>query len=211
MDYSTPGFLFHPRACSNSCPSSWWCHPTISSSVILFSSCLQSFPTLWSFLMSQFFSSGGQSIGASPSVLPMNIQDWFPLGWLIWSLSSPRDPQEFSPTPQFKSIKSLFFKYACIKCSSIFWSIPSLFNFLWSIQWRQKEYITSYIVKCYQRSWRKKDTGHFQSIYSESASGWHWLKYYILQNVWKKVNWDQQKYFGPSSEDSFGCHDFHVF
>ena len=71
-----------PKACTNSCLSSWWCHPTISSSVILFSSCLQSFPASWSFPMSQFFSSGGQSIGASASasVLPMNIHDWFPLG-----------------------------------------------------------------------------------------------------------------------------------
>ena len=71
------------RACSNSCPSSWWCHPAISSSVVPFSSCLQSFPALGSFPMSQFFASGGQSIGvsASASVLPMNIQDWFPLGW----------------------------------------------------------------------------------------------------------------------------------
>ena len=71
-----------PGACSNSCPSSWWCHPTISSSVIPFSSCLQSFLTSGSFPMSQLFTSGGQSIGASASgsVLPMNIQDWFPLG-----------------------------------------------------------------------------------------------------------------------------------
>ena len=63
-----------PRACSNSCPSSLWCHPTISSSIIPFSSCLQSFPTSGSFPMSQFFASGGQSIGvsASASVLPMN-------------------------------------------------------------------------------------------------------------------------------------------
>ena len=69
-------------AYSNSCPSSWWCHPTISSSVFPFSFCLQSFPTSESFPMSQFFVSGGQSIGASAStsVLPMNIQDWFPLG-----------------------------------------------------------------------------------------------------------------------------------
>ena len=68
--------------CSNSCPSSQWCHPTISSSVIPFSSHLQSFPASGSFPMSQFFTSGGQSIGASASasVLPMNIQDWFPLG-----------------------------------------------------------------------------------------------------------------------------------
>ena len=71
-----------PGACSNSCPSSWWCHPTISTSVVLFSSCLQSFPISGSFPRSQLFTSGGQSIGvsASASVLPMNIQDWFPLG-----------------------------------------------------------------------------------------------------------------------------------
>ena len=69
------------RACSNSCPSSQWCHPTISSSVVPFSSCLQSFPASGSFPMSQFSTSGGQSIGvlASASVLPMNIQDWFSL------------------------------------------------------------------------------------------------------------------------------------
>ena len=71
------------RACSNSCPLSWWCHPTISSSVVPFSSCLQSFPASGSFLMSQFFSSGGQSIGvsASTSVLPLNVQDYFQ-SWL---------------------------------------------------------------------------------------------------------------------------------
>ena len=68
-------------ACSNSCPSSQWCHPTISSSVIPFSSGLQSFPESGSFTMSQFFLSGGQNIGVSASVLPMNIQGWFPLGW----------------------------------------------------------------------------------------------------------------------------------
>ena len=73
-----PCLSLTPRACSNSCPSS----PTISSSVVPFSSCLQSFPASGSFLRSQFFASGGQSIGASASVsvLPMNIQDWFPLG-----------------------------------------------------------------------------------------------------------------------------------
>ena len=72
--------------CSNSCPSSQWCHPTIWSSVVPFSSCLQSFPASGSFQMSQFFASGGQSIGvsASASGLPMNIQDWFPLGWTGW-------------------------------------------------------------------------------------------------------------------------------
>ena len=71
-----------PVLCSNSCPSSQWCHPTNSYSVIPFSSCLQSFPASGSFQMSQFFTSGGQNIGASAStsVLPMNIQGWFPLG-----------------------------------------------------------------------------------------------------------------------------------
>ena len=69
-----------PGACSNSCPSSWWCHPTLSSSVIPFSSCLQSFPALESFLIIRLFASGGQSIGASASasVRLINIQDWFP-------------------------------------------------------------------------------------------------------------------------------------
>ena len=75
-----------PRVYSNSCPSSQWHHPIISSSVGPFSSCLQSFPASGSFQMRQFFASGGQSIGisASASVLPMNIQDWFPLGWIGW-------------------------------------------------------------------------------------------------------------------------------
>ena len=75
-----------PGAYSNSCPASRWCHPTISSSVIPFSSCLQSFPASGSFQVSQFFASGGQSIGvsASASILPMNIQDRFPLGWTGW-------------------------------------------------------------------------------------------------------------------------------
>ena len=75
-----------PGVYSNSCPLSPWCHPTISSSVVPFSSCLQSFPASGSFQMSQFFASGGQSIGvsASASVLPMYIQDWFPLGWTGW-------------------------------------------------------------------------------------------------------------------------------
>ena len=83
MDCSTlPWPSPTPGACSNSCPLSQWCHPTISFSVVPFSSCLQSFPASGSFQMSQFFASGGQSIGASAlaSVLPMNIPDWFPLG-----------------------------------------------------------------------------------------------------------------------------------
>ena len=75
-----------PGVYSNSSPLSRWCHPTISSSVIPFSSCLQSFLASGSFQMSQFFASDGQSVGvsASTSVLPLNIQDWFPLGWTSW-------------------------------------------------------------------------------------------------------------------------------
>ena len=78
--------LSMPGVYSSSCPLSQWCHPTISSSVVPFSSRLQSFPASGSFQMSQFFASGGQSVGVSAStlVLPMNIQDWFPLGWTGW-------------------------------------------------------------------------------------------------------------------------------
>ena len=90
-----------PKVYSNSCPQSRWCHPTISSSVVYFSSCLQSFPASGSFLRSQFFPSGGQRIGvsASASVLPMNIQDWFPWGWTGWiSLQSKGLSRVFSNT-----------------------------------------------------------------------------------------------------------------
>ena len=99
----TPGF--HP----NSCPLSWWCHTTISSSIVPFFSCPQSFPASGSFHMGQLFTSGGQNIGvsASTSVLSMNTQDWSPLGWTGWISLQSRDSHESSPTPQFKSINSL--------------------------------------------------------------------------------------------------------
>ena len=90
-----------PGVYSNSCPLSWWCHPTISSSVVPFSSHLQSFPALGSFPMSRFFASGSQSIGvsASASVLPMNTQNWSPLGWTGWiSLQSKGLSRVFSNT-----------------------------------------------------------------------------------------------------------------
>ena len=90
-----------PGDYSNSCPLSWWCHPTISSSVVPFSSCRQSFPASGSFPVSRFFASGGQSIGpsASASVLPMNIQDWSPLEWTGWiSLQSKGLSRVFSNT-----------------------------------------------------------------------------------------------------------------
>ena len=104
MDFSTPGLPVcpspTPRVYPNSCPLSQWCHSAISSSVIPFSSHLQSFPASGSFL-SRFFASGGQSIGvsASTSVLPVNTQDWFPLGWTGWiSLQSKGLSRVFSNT-----------------------------------------------------------------------------------------------------------------
>ena len=94
-----------PGVYSNSCPLSRWCHSTILSSVVPFSSCLQSFLALEFFQMSQFFTLGGQSIGASASasVLPVNIQDWFPLGWTDWiSLLSKRPSRVFTNTTVLK-------------------------------------------------------------------------------------------------------------
>ena len=99
--YRLPCPLPSPRICLNSGTLSKWCHPTISSSVNPFSSCPQSFPASGSFPMSQFFTSGGQSTGAlaSPLILPMNIQDWFPLGLTGWlSLQSKGLSRVFSNT-----------------------------------------------------------------------------------------------------------------
>ena len=108
-----------PGACSNSCPLSRWCHPTISPSVVPFSSCLQSFPSSGSFLMSQFFTSGGLSIGASDSasVLPINIQGWFPLGLTdLISLRSKGLSRVFSsPTVQ----KHQFFSISPSLCPTL--------------------------------------------------------------------------------------------
>ena len=92
-----------PRVYSNSSLLSQWCHPIISSSVVPFFSCLQSFAASGSSSRSQFFTSGGQSIGASASVLPIHIQDWSPF--------TPRNSQESSPISQFKSIRSLVLRF----------------------------------------------------------------------------------------------------
>ena len=105
-----------PGICSNSCPVNWCCHPTILSSVLRFSSCLQSFPASGSFPMSQFFTSGGQSFGVpdSSSILPMNIQDWFPLGVTGWiSLQSKGLSRVFSNTTARKhKFLALIFLYS---------------------------------------------------------------------------------------------------
>ena len=104
-----------PRVYSNSYPLSWWCHPTMSCSVVPFSSRLQSFPELGSFQMSQFFASGGQNIGvpASASVLPMNIQDWFPLE--LTSLISLQSKGTLKSLLQHHSSKA-----SSLQCSALF-------------------------------------------------------------------------------------------
>ena len=111
-----------PGVCSNSCPLSQWCQPTVSSSVTLFSSCPQSFPSSGSFPMSWFFASGGQSIGAlaSASVLPMNIQGWFPLGLTdLISLLSKGLLRVFSSTIIWKHL---------LRCSAFFMiQLPHLY------------------------------------------------------------------------------------
>ena len=114
MDCNMPGFPVHHQL-----PELAQTHvlrvagPTISSSVVPFSSCFQSFPASGSFPMSQFFTSSGQSIGvsASTSFLSMNIQDWFPLGWTGLIPLQSKDSQESSPTPQFQSINSSAFSF----------------------------------------------------------------------------------------------------
>ena len=114
-----------PRVYSNSCPLSRWCHPAISSSVVPFSSCPQSLPASGSFLTSQFFTSGGQSmrVSASASVLLMNIQDWFPLGWTGWiSLQSKGLSRVFSNTAvqkkQFFGVTSCPCNRPLLTCTS---------------------------------------------------------------------------------------------
>ena len=119
MNRSTPGLPVHHQlpelklklTNSNSCPSSWWCHPTNWSSVIPFSSHLQSFPPSGSSLVSQFFASCGQSIrvSASASFLPMNTQDWSPLGWTGWICVQSKGLSRVSSN--FKCINSLAFSF----------------------------------------------------------------------------------------------------
>ena len=103
LPWSSPS----PGVCSNSCPLSQWCHPTISSSVIPISSCPQSFPASGSFLMCQLFTSSNQSTGASASVLSMNIQAWFPLGWTGWISLQPKGLSRVFSSTTVQHINSL--------------------------------------------------------------------------------------------------------
>ena len=134
-----------PGAYSNSCPSSWWCHPTISSSAFPFSSCLKSFPATGSFPVSPFFTSGGQSTGvsASASVLSMNIQDWFPLGWTgLISLQSLGLSRVFSITTvqkhQFFSTQLSFWWLSHVQLFVTPWTVAHQSTL--SIEFSRQEY-----------------------------------------------------------------------
>ena len=146
-----------PGAYSNSCPSSRWCHPIISSSVVPFSSRLQSSPASGSFPMSRFFTSGGQSIGvsASASVLPMNIQDWFPLRWAGWISLQSRRLQGLHIILYFGlyiiivkvKAKNIKFQIMHIKINvSRFFKRPSLCDHL-------QCYYSPCVVSCFSRAW----------------------------------------------------------
>ena len=112
------------------CPLSQWCHPTISSSVVPFSSCPQSFPASGSFPMSQLFASGGQSIGvsASTSVLPMNIQDWSPLGWTGWMSLQSKVLSRFFPNTTIQ-------KHQFLSSQPAFWSKSHICSWLLAKTW----------------------------------------------------------------------------
>ena len=112
--------ITNSRSLQNSYPLSRWCHPTISSSVVPFSFCPQSFAASGSYQMNQLFASGGQSIGVSASVLPMNIQDWFPLGWTGWIFLQPKGlSRVFSNTTQ---------RWCLFQKHQFFGSQPSLWS-----------------------------------------------------------------------------------
>ena len=118
--------LLSPEVCSNPCPLSQWHYLTNSSSATPFFFCLQSFPASEFFPMSWLFTSGGQNTGvsAAASILPVNIQDWFPLGLMVWFPCSPGDSRESSPAPQFESISSSVLSLLCgpmLRCVSDYW------------------------------------------------------------------------------------------
>ena len=112
-----------PRACSNSCPLSWWCHPTILSPVVPFSSHLQFFPASGSFLMSWLLASGDQSLELQHQSFQWAFRTDFLYDWLVWSPCSPGDSEESSPTPQLKSMSSLAFSF-------LYWAISHIHTWL---------------------------------------------------------------------------------
>ena len=153
-----------PRACLNSCPSSWWCHPTISSSVVHFSSCFQSFSASGSFQMSQLFSSGGQSVGVSASalVLPMNIQDWFPLGWTSWiALQSKGLSGVFSSTTVQKHqfFGAIYIGRAWLNDSSVLYGVKGghMMLFSWHMAWSWGSQMS--LLTCLTPCWGDGEAG----------------------------------------------------
>ena len=146
-----------PRVYSNSCPLSQWCHPTVSSSVVPFSPCLQSFPASGFFQMNQFFTSGGQNIGvsASTSVLPMSIQDGFPLGWTGWiPLQSKGLSRVFSNTTvQKHQVYGLSLgKFIILLTDDKYFvtsmrPISRIEQILWKAKWRHKRKPWSLVIR----------------------------------------------------------------
>ena len=135
MDCSIPGFPVHHQLmkCSNSCPSSQWCYPSILSSVVPFSTWLQSFPASGSFPISQVFALSGQSIGLSASalVLPMNIQDWFPLGSTGWISLQSRDSTYWLVLGEFWRYFGICADNYVISQINSFVSLSHLYDILW--------------------------------------------------------------------------------
>ena len=125
-----------PRGCSNSCPLSWWCQPTISSSVIPFSSCSESFPASESFPVSQLFTSSDQRIGASASILSVNIQGWFPLEWTgLISLLSKGLSRVFSSTTVWKHQFMGLLYGSCLTSVHDYWKNWLIYLYVNYLRW----------------------------------------------------------------------------
>ena len=158
MSHSTPGLLSitTPGVHSNSCPSSQWCHPTISSFVVPFSSCPQSLPASESFPMSQLFAWGGQSTGvsASASFPPKKSQGWSPSEWTGWISLQSKGLSESSPTPQFKSINSsaLSLLQVCIVKAMLF-SVVMYGCESWTVKKAERRRIDAFELWCWRRLW----------------------------------------------------------
>ena len=184
MACSTPGFLSSPSpgVCSNSCPLSQCCYPTIASSVVPFSSRPQSFPASGSFPKSWPLASGDQSSEASVSALafPMNIQSWFPLGLTGLSPFSVRDSQEFSPVPQFKSINSpalsLLYGPTLISIHD-YWKSHSFMNWINNFsdkQWNLCNfYLSRNILKIFFQPFRNVTTHLRSGAIPKDTAGWY--------------------------------------
>ena len=226
-DYLQPHGLQHARApcpsptleaCSKSCPLSWWCHPTISFSVIpFFSSCLHSFPASGSFPMSQFFTSGGQSIvvSALASVLPMNIQDWFPLG-LTGLISSQSQglfsylhnskhwmPHGLSIWIPFLFTLTLLFSSSFLALINIhYWRHPQFFFQSKLLPWHQfcvfnsLVNISTWLSKNVLKSYMSTTEPRFPSLVFQQGcplQSWEWQLH--PSSSWSQIPWSYLDFF----------------